>query len=337
MRIIFYLLLTGVFVQAQVQWTEVTGATGWFFETVPGTSTIYISNSEGIHATHDGGETWHLDDTVSSALLYNSSDPMIAYAINGSELFKTTDGGNSWFFHQPPQGAQRLAISDSSPNTLYASSDQFVQRSDDGGNSWTELPVPLNEYHHLAIAISNPDITYVSVLTDLDVYRTEDGGQTWEERSTGLPHQTGIGHIPEFSSKMWEQFGYVRIKDQVYKTENGGELWTLIWEGDGTEYISEIVVDPQNHNFLLFMHKGMLHISENGGASFTSEATNVQTVMYQLAFDHINNVLYGQSQQTLYRTLICRILSEIMVLYPGWPQERSIVDLIPEYDESCPK
>jgi photosystem II stability/assembly factor-like uncharacterized protein len=122
---------------------------------------VYDSNRPGVYKSTDGGEDWAfagkgLGTLTPNSLAIDPSDPQTLYAgtscssPNIACIFRTTDGGRSWF----PTGAQfmqsvtSLAIDPISTSTIYAGTEDTnnggadglgVMRSTDGGATWAPL------------------------------------------------------------------------------------------------------------------------------------------------------------------------------------------------------
>lgn len=125
-----------------------------------------------------------------------------------------------------------LAASSEQPPTLYASVGAGVLRSVDEGLSWRAVFLrPAGqaqpEVRALVVDIANPRTIYAG--TDLDdggVWKSTDGGASWAVVNQGLPPSdaavTWMVQLPQSPNTL-----YARVGDQMYRTTNGGESWTL--------------------------------------------------------------------------------------------------------------
>jgi photosystem II stability/assembly factor-like uncharacterized protein len=125
------------------------------------------SEERGVYRSRDGGGTWQrvlsVSDEVGAVdLVIDPSNPRVLYASfwrvlrtpwslesggEGSSLWKSTDGGDTWQeltdkpgLPKPPLGILGIAVSPSEPENLYAiveAEDGGVFRSRDGGDTWT--------------------------------------------------------------------------------------------------------------------------------------------------------------------------------------------------------
>jgi len=219
------------------------------------------------HQWYDGSQhpwefarVWHLEPSL--------HDPDTVYAgVEDAALFKTTDGGASWFElaglrgHEsgpnwaPGAGGMCLHTIVIDPNNhdrIYAAiSAAGTFRSDDGGQTWKPInkglhslyiPDPTAEVghcvHRIAINPSNPEVLYMQ--KHWDVLRSDDGGESWVEVSGNLPTDFGFpiavhSHDPETiyvvpiesDSLHYPPEGKLR----VYRSRTGGNDWQALTDG----------------------------------------------------------------------------------------------------------
>jgi hypothetical protein len=234
----------------------------------------------GIMHSTDGGATWAFQTSgipfglTTAKIAVDPTSPNIAYAamgnvggnqafINGSGLYKTTDGGVTWTnltdsiapfdnFSEPSD----VVIDPTTPSTLYLAIGAYygagpngVYKSTNSGASWTLLTgVPSGSASDgrisLAISKSNPQDLYVVIAG---------------------PTNTTSGQLVFFGS-----------------TTNGGASWTNLtaaatalgnpFDGQGW-YDQYLAVDPTNPSIVYIAGAATgnaLERSTNGGTSFTS-------------------------------------------------------------------
>jgi len=219
------------------------------------------------HQWYDGSQhpwefarVWHLEPSP--------DDPDTVYAgVEDAALFKTADGGASWFElaglrgHEtganwaPGAGGMCLhtiVIDPRNHDRIYAAiSAAGTFRSDDGGATWKPInkglhsqyiPDPTAEVghcvHRIAINPKNPDILFMQ--KHWDVMRSDDGGESWVEVSGNLPSDFGFpiavhSHDPETiyvvpiesDSLHYPPEGKLR----VYRSRSGGNEWEALTEG----------------------------------------------------------------------------------------------------------
>jgi photosystem II stability/assembly factor-like uncharacterized protein len=155
-------------------------------------------------------------------------------------VFKSTDGGETWF----------------------PSNNGITTRS---GASGDAIPI-----FSLTLDPNDPNIVWVGTQNVRGIFKSLDGGQTWEEKTNGIhdyegitfrgfsidPHSSDIVYAAgELSSWLWarglgESTGreFDKTMGVVYKTTDGGENWTQIWRGDNLARY--IWINPQDSDVL---------------------------------------------------------------------------------------
>jgi len=167
-------------------------------------------------------------------------------------VFKSTDGGQSWFL----------------------SNSGIVTRIGPSGDG---IPV-----FSLTIDPNNPDRVWIGTQYSRSVYRSDDGGATWVRMDNGIrergptirgltvePGNSDVVYLAgEVSSWEWNGSplpslqGVDTVKGIVYKTTDGGQHWERIWYGDNLARY--IWIHPQDHN-LLYVSTGIFdRVAANG-------------------------------------------------------------------------
>jgi uncharacterized protein (TIGR03437 family) len=129
---------------------------------------------------------------------------------------------------------------------VYGSTNAFV-RSQDSGKTWTPiyitqagLPQPPVE----GIAVDPGSASTVYVATTLAagiVWKSTDGGSTWSQATAGLPASGTIGYFKLFNDPTGTYL-YIQIGNNLFRSENGGGLWSLqgvLPSGSGSMIIAE--------------------------------------------------------------------------------------------------
>ncbi len=210
----------------------------------------------GVFKTTDGGDSWEKvlyrdDHTGAVDISVDPADPDVLYAAlweayrrswemssggDGSGLFKSTDGGETWteITHNPglpqsdPVGKIGVAVSPANPDrvwTIVEHDEGGVFRSDDGGSSWTltndERKLRQRAFYYTRVYADPNDADVVYVL-NTGFYESTDAGETFDTRIR-VPH--GDNHdlwiAPDDSDRM------INANDGgANVSTNGGETWT---------------------------------------------------------------------------------------------------------------
>lgn len=240
------------------------------------------NEERGVYKTTDGGKTWekvlyHNEHTGAVDLALDPNNPRVLYASlweafrnpwkmssggEGSALYKSTDGGETWknLSKQPgmPKGLLgKIGVTVSPVNSdrvwaIIESKNGGVFRSDDGGETWdrTNKKRKLRQrawyYTHIKADPENENTVYV---LNVDFHKSTDGGITFESIDT--PH--GDHH----------------------------DLW----------------IDPDNSNRMIVADDGGGQVSDNGGASWSSYYKYATAQFYHVILDNqFPYWIYGAQQ-----------------------------------------
>ena len=165
----------------------------------------------------------------------------------------------------------------------------------------------------LAIHPTNPDIVYIGAAAG-GIWKTTNGGNTWTDISGGLTLITfgSIAIDPANPDIIYAGTGETRYAfnmvtfegDGLYKSTNGGNSWTRITNGFGSQtQFSDIIVSPANPNIVIAsIGTGNWNnqTPDNIGLWRSSDAGNTWTKIidnngaYDLAFHPVNsNIVYA--------------------------------------------
>lgn len=255
-----------------------TGSVGDLAVSPSDPNIIYVGTGEGLHRpdlavgdglfkTVDGGKTWKhigLDEVqqVSRVLVHPTNPDIVFVAGLGHPygpnemrgVFRSTDGGSSWektLYINENTGAVQVEFDPGNPQVLFA-------------DMWEHQEGPWEN-----AKFSGPHS---------GLYKSTDGGTTWREVTGGLPSadeglgRVGVAIAPSNSKKVYATVD-AKKNGGIYKSEDGGESWTLIntdyrlW-GRGSDF-AEIKVHPENEE-VLFIGNIASYKSIDGGKSWSS-------------------------------------------------------------------
>ncbi|WP_425420631.1 YCF48-related protein [Phaeodactylibacter xiamenensis] len=146
------------------------------------------------------------------------------WAVGGSSVLKTTDGGDNWEalslqgFSTENSLQQILVISE---QEVWLSGRRYVVRTTDGGATWEELfEIPEGNLEYGLEKVGN---SVMVVAREGAIYRTEDNGATWAELTVD-----GVERLRSFDFPD-EQTGYaVGGQSTLIKTTDGGASWAEV-------------------------------------------------------------------------------------------------------------
>lgn len=187
-----------------------------------------------------------------AAVAVHPKNPQVIYVgspgelgLEGSGLWKTTDGGKSWKpiaddlripGDLPTLAIAAIAIDPSTdPERVYvATTDSGIFRSDDAGQNWVhphsgDLGIRRNvvdgDVTFLLIDPRDPKVLYLT--TRFGVQRSADRGSTWQVSKSG--QATSLVMDPLHPQVLYAGF----LNDGVYKTETGGLPPESGWQTTG--------------------------------------------------------------------------------------------------------
>ncbi len=185
-------------------------------------------HTTGIFVTNDGGVTWEpnslqFDETFSFAsarkLVMDPNDSNILYAVFWSEIYKTTNKGNTWtklnIKNKNNYGFYDLEICPNDSQTLYVCErDTQFHRSTNGGMSWDNVTIPVGlstgiAQTGIAVTKANPNVVYYLSMDNhatnnskfAGIYKSTDKGLTFSLYEDDLPD-------PFF---LYQQYGLAEI------------------------------------------------------------------------------------------------------------------------------
>jgi len=236
----------------------------------------------GVYRSKDGGGSWEKvlfrdERTGACDLTMDASNPRVLYAAlweaqrspwdlvsggEGSGIFKTTDGGDTWIELTENTGLPKglkgrigITVSPTRPErvwTLIESKEGGLFRSDDGGKTWellTDNPDLRQRpwyYMHIFADPVDPETVYV---LNLSMWKSTDGGKTFVEIPT--PH--GDNH----------------------------DLW----------------IDPSDTRRMIEANDGGACVSFNGGVTFSSVYNQPTAQLYHVITDNqFPYRIYGAQQ-----------------------------------------
>ena len=237
---------------------------------------MYCGTENGeVYKTTDGGDNWFnvslslvtalapqvvLANAGVAALAVHPTNPDIVYIGSGSEIFKTTDGGNSWtvvfdstitlsgYIENPAE----IFINPINPQTVLVASKAGMHRTTNGGTSWTQT---LNfECFDVKAKPGDPSILYTvrrNNATNLHQFLiSTNGGVSWTPQTMGWytstnSSRTVVGaRIAVSNADPNRVYAYL-IGDSkpgdngfigIYRSNDGGVSWLNTMGYDGAPY-----------------------------------------------------------------------------------------------------
>jgi photosystem II stability/assembly factor-like uncharacterized protein len=229
-----------------------------------------------------GGARVNVTGRITGIVVDPMSPSTIYLAAAGGGVWKTVDGGVTWFAKSDNEmslAIGALAMAPSDHNRLYAGTGEgsiffFAQkrpftasnedyygvgvlRSSDGGNTWAHVgsaDLTGAAFYRIAVHPTNSDVLFGA--TTKGLMRSQDGGATWAAITSGLPALsasviscTDVAYDPANANRAWCAFW----GSGIYRTDNANAAtptWTPLTTGLPASGISRIAlaVAPSNHD-----------------------------------------------------------------------------------------
>lgn len=270
----------------------------------------------GVFKTSNGGDTWTQTNDGALSNMYSSYgwwfgrirvdpvNPQVAYAI-GFDLYKTTNGGNSWsnIGWSVHVDQHDLYAHPLNPNFVVLGNDGGVYTSQNAGNSWTFLQnLPITQFYTVDVDYQNPERLYGG---------TQDNGT----------NRTLTGNFDDWTSIYGGDGFYVLVNPQnnqyVYaeyqygglgRSTDGGYSFMYATNGisgsDRFNWMSPVVFNPNNPQTLYF-GSNKLYKSTNHAANWTAISSDLSNGPGQ----------YNQTYGTISTISVSKINGE--VIYAG--------------------
>ncbi|MEW6126889.1 MAG: hypothetical protein AB1757_07605 [Acidobacteriota bacterium] len=216
-------------------------------------------------------------DVRSLVVSPDNSDSYYAGTSDG-QLFRSTDGANSWQRIKPGINKRglsidNLAIDPRNPQIMYAAawavnpsvnSEMGVFKSEDGGVNW-KLLKDTKGLHILSLTIAPSDSNYLLAGSKTGLYRSTNAGDDWQLVDTSAyPEIKNINSVacdPQNTNVIYSGTHHL-----AWKTVDGGVNWKLIQKGvlDDSD-IMGITVDHGNPSLVYINACSGIYRSESAG------------------------------------------------------------------------
>ena len=259
-------------------------------------------NSAPINATAAFTPTWWTSGPVGAAVKSIAVDPVISntlyLATYGAGIYRSMDGGITWDdapndpIHGINLGYRMRFVQDvaTAEGVVYATTSglSWFHRSTDGGTNWSHVSSSPGWANDIAV---DPNITSTLYVANSSIYSSTNAGDTWFLTGTGLDSNEWITEIainPSTPSTMYASSG----RGKVYKSINGGSLWSNSSSGLPGNIVWSIAINRENTNIIYAgLESEGVWRSENAGVNWTKwSGTDICPYVREIVVDPVNCV-----------------------------------------------
>ncbi|MFZ1730955.1 MAG: hypothetical protein WBQ23_08855 [Bacteroidota bacterium] len=216
---------------------------GFDITTTPGGTLLAMLNGAYFVKSSDNGATWNqfadnklqitFDNPVSISVQSNS----VWMIITNRNVFRTTDGGDSWDFYNDDldvQGLRRLVFIDSLYG--YQLREGQLLRTHDGGVNWDEMDIfGFGSVMDLQVGPRLGSSVFCMSIGRYLLNASTDAGESWNISLTETAFADSYPSAIEFVDA---QTGFVAGDGgRILRTEDGGQSWSIV---HGIGYIGTI-------------------------------------------------------------------------------------------------
>ncbi|MCX7880060.1 MAG: glycosyl hydrolase [Ignavibacteria bacterium] len=287
-----------------------------------------VSWGDGIYKTTNGGKNWEnmglkKSEHIGKIIIHPHNSNIVYVASQGPlwgpggdrGLFKTTDGGKTWFpilTISENTGVTDVVMDPRDPNVLYCASYQrrrhvwtlinggpesAIYKTTDAGATWVKLTsgLPSGELGRIGLGLSpaNPDYVY-AIIEGNDgkggIYRSTDRGGSWEKRNSWFSGSAQYYHEvfcdPKNPEKVYFIDTYLRV------TEDGGKTLKIVSHKNRHVDDHVVWIDPDNTLHLLVGGDGGIYESFDGGNTWRFFANLPTAQFYRIYCDNSEPFYY---------------------------------------------
>lgn len=288
-----------------------------------------VSASGGLWISQNGAMTWnkcgtdHLPLTACASVCIDYTNDSILYLGTGDPnyystdlgIYKSTDGGNTWFPANTGCGTAMAVEILMDPNdhlTLVAATSGGIYKTTNGGVNWTSK-LSVGQFTDMEMKPAAGSRTLYAVNFS-NFYKSEDFGDTWTQITTGIAVPGGgsgqgmrLAVSPADSNVVYA--GMVKDEGTIFRSNDGGNTFTTVYHnpsqsltgydvngGGQGNYNFTMVADPTNAN-TVYLASHVVWKSTDGGINWnqlTQWWAMLHTDMHDFIFNpNAQNELYS--------------------------------------------
>lgn len=258
------------------------------------TDQLFVDGWTSIHRFNSTTNSWEFLD---NAFINNSHgmfhDGTNIYQIRWGDLYKSTNGGNTFSFVSSGQftdaNGNGQGIYKTSTGTIFVLTGNGLYRSTNDGVAFTKVR---SGRTYTSIAQAGTNLLTVSTdNTNMFVERSTDGGVTWSSAQTGITFPS-VDQEEIIAAEGTNTF-VVTTANNIFRSTDGGVTWASIKsnmpETNNWCCSSRVYIAPNgDYYFAAHGYPMRLYVSTDKGASWTRKNTNTSGTK----FNDINDIIW---------------------------------------------
>lgn len=254
------------------------------------TNIIYVVTHKGVLKTFDGGGEWRnvFTGVSSSRILAIGVDPTrpstVYLGTKDDGVYMSFDGGRHWLPRRTglddvrvTAEVQQVVFAPGTPTRIFLATAMGVFESDDDGQLWQKRMAGITDVLMVTALAMDParsEIMYAG--TSGGVYKTTNAARSWNAVNAGLippdlvASSRALGVTALAIDPRRTETVYAGTLDGIFKTVDGGHVWTRLGESLPDSYISALVLDPTNPGILYIGGRAGVFKSRDGGVTWES-------------------------------------------------------------------
>jgi hypothetical protein len=177
------------------------------------------------------------------SLAISQSDPKVVYAGTGFDVYRSSDGADSWIERPYLFAGYSLAIDPYKPDIVYSGRFGYEPiKTVNGGASWTELP-SIGCSAHTAICIDqlHADTLYIGISGGWGLWKSINGGLAFEQLLSNIDIYSCAIDPANPSIIFVGTKDYYGVLGGILKSTDSGSTWTRVMTNP---FVRAIAIDP---------------------------------------------------------------------------------------------